>query len=639
MNKVSLKDISSIISSGLTPLRSNPEYWIDGDISWVKTEQLGEKYIYDSNEKITKHALENTSIKLNPINTLSIAMYGEGKTRGSVSILKNETTTNQACCNIVIDSKKADFEFVYYFLKTQYDNLRNLSSGVRKNLNSNDIKNFGIFLPDLSTQKQIAKVLSDLDAKIEVNNKINAELEAMAKLIYDYWFVQFDFPFDFAQGKPDPNGKPYKSSGGKMVYNKELKREIPEGWDCKLLGEMGNFKNGVNYDPSKPGDIPCPIINVRNISASRYFLKNEDLDIIYLKESDVKKYAVHNGSIIIARSGIPGATRLIADYGENTLYCGFAIHYQLEDLDLKSAVFFYLKSIEEIIKSGSGGTILKNVNQATLNNLKIILPESKKVIQSFNKKIEPIFGKINLIQKENQKLSELRDWLLPMLMNGQVTVGEAKEELGMVAESGTAYQMDKESIDTLFETINYDYEVAVIQLLTNRRFGFNYGKKYTHKMFSNIEMLNTLPKFKELAFEEKGWGMFSKAIAKTIDAQKFIYFNQLDHGAKVLKVKPSATKEITDWMVEPANKDFVSQVNHMLDLYEKPLINKDMDRIELLNTVLECMKVLESDNLQSIRAKMAEWRMYENNNQTKAEKFTENETLHMIGFIKQYIQE
>ena len=104
MIKNSLKNISKVINSGLTPLRSNSDYWIDGNIPWVKTEQLGVKYIYDSNEKITKNALENTSIKLNPANTLSIAMYGEGKTRGSVSILKNETTTNQACCNIVIDA-------------------------------------------------------------------------------------------------------------------------------------------------------------------------------------------------------------------------------------------------------------------------------------------------------------------------------------------------------------------------------------------------------------------------------------------------------------------------------------------------------------------------------------------------------
>ncbi|WP_372744151.1 restriction endonuclease subunit S [Lutibacter sp.] len=303
----------------------------------------------------------------------------------------------------------------------------------KDNLNSIPLK-----IHNKLEQKQIAKVLSDLDAKIEINNKINQELEAMAKTIYDYWFVQFDFP--------DANGKPYKSSGGQLVYNEVLKREIPEGWSCNLLGNLGNFKNGVNYDPSNPGEIACPIINVRNISKSSYFLKNEDLDIIYLSKNDVRKYAVHKGSIIIARSGIPGATRLIADFEENTLYCGFAIHYELEDLDQKNPIFFYLKSIEELIKNGSGGTILKNVNQATLNNLKIVLPKTKEIIESFNKNINPIFSKINLIQKENQKLSELRDWLLPMLMNGQVSITNkelpitnVKEQLGMVAEDGEVY--------------------------------------------------------------------------------------------------------------------------------------------------------------------------------------------------------
>lgn len=106
MNKVALKDIAKQISSGLTPLRSNEEFWSSQDVPWVKTEQLGVKHIYDSNEKISKAALEKTSLKLNPINSLSIAMYGEGKTRGSLSVLKKEMATNQACCNIVIDEKK-----------------------------------------------------------------------------------------------------------------------------------------------------------------------------------------------------------------------------------------------------------------------------------------------------------------------------------------------------------------------------------------------------------------------------------------------------------------------------------------------------------------------------------------------------
>ncbi len=115
---------------------------------------MGEKYIYDTSEKITDLALKKTSLKLYPPDTISIAMYGEGKTRGNVSIIKTEMATNQACCNIELDPELADSEYIYYFLKTQYEALRNLSSGIRKNLNSNDIKNFNIRLPEKPKEQQ-----------------------------------------------------------------------------------------------------------------------------------------------------------------------------------------------------------------------------------------------------------------------------------------------------------------------------------------------------------------------------------------------------------------------------------------------------------------------------------------------------
>jgi type I restriction enzyme S subunit len=344
----------------------------------------------------------------------------------------------------VTDFKGNYPKYVYYLLKC-LGNLKTSDKSTVPGINRNDLHEAEVPFIIREFQESVANVLSSIDSKISLNNRINAELEAMAKTIYDYWFVQFDFP--------DKKGKPYKASGGKMVWSEELKREIPEGWEVKKLQELGEFKNGVNYDPSNPGEVACPIINVRNISASSYFLKNEDLDIIYLRESDVRKYAVHNGSIIIARSGIPGATRLIADIAENTLYCGFAIHYELNCLELKIRIFFYLKSIEQEIQNGSGGTILKNVNQATLNSLRITLPKDIKVISSFNDLIQPIFSKLNLIQKENQKLTELRDWLLPMLMNGQIRIKDAEQEssfaigtedkLAMAAEPETNYRKKK----------------------------------------------------------------------------------------------------------------------------------------------------------------------------------------------------
>lgn len=331
-----------------------------------------------------------------------------------------------------------DSKYIYYclFQDIFFDHMMAGSKGTKMPRgDKNQILDFEINIPNLPTQQKIAAVLSALDDKIELNNKINTELEAMAKTLYDYWFVQFEFP--------NSEGKPYKSSGGAMEYNPILKREIPKGWEVKRLEELGNFKNGVNYDPSKPGKISCPIINVRNISNSTYFLKNEDLDVIYLNENDVKKYSVNDNSIIIARSGIPGATRLINDFRENTLYCGFAIHYCIYNANIRNIVFFLLKSLEDNIKNGSGGTIMKNVNQGVLNDLQIALPHES-ILNCFNEKIELIFEKIKNLTKQTQELAQLHDWLLPMLMNGQVkvedTYSSTEQQSNIAAEAATAYQ-------------------------------------------------------------------------------------------------------------------------------------------------------------------------------------------------------
>jgi type I restriction enzyme S subunit len=420
MNKVPLKDISIKISSGITPLRSNPEFWESHDIPWVKTEQLGTKHIWDSNEKISKAALEKTSLKLNPVNSLSVAMYGEGRTRGSVSILKKSVTTNQACCNIAIDDSKADYEYVYYFLKTQYKELRNLSSGVRKNLNSNDIKNFEIRLPnEISTQNKIAKILASLDDKIELNNKINAELEAMAKLIYDYWFVQFDFPSDSLQNK----GKPYKSSGGKMVYNQVLKREIPEGWTNGSLTDLGDIVGGSTPSTKDSNNFAVngiPWITPKDLSknvGNKYITRGEQgVSEQGIKSASLKVYPKNTvlmssrapiGYIAIARGGVTtnqGFKSFIPNKGYSSKF-----------------IFYTVKSAMKAIVQYSSGSTFKEVSGTTLKTVKVCLPKID-ISDKYSNKVDSIFERQNLLEQENQRLVELRDWLLPMLMNGQVTV-------------------------------------------------------------------------------------------------------------------------------------------------------------------------------------------------------------------------
>jgi type I restriction enzyme S subunit len=432
-NTVKLKSISKTIGSGITPLRSNPRFWENGIVYWLKTEQLGEHQIYETTEKISQFAINETSIKIFPKNTLSIAMYGEGRTRGNVSILKTEMTTNQACCNIVIDDKKADYEYVYYFLKTQYQNLRSLSSGVRKNLNSNDIKEFEIRLPkDLQTQEKIAKVLSDLDAKIEINNRINSELDAMAKMLYDYWFVQFDFP--------DANGKPYKTSGGKMVWNAELKREIPEGWGVLDLEKVeSNIVTGKTPLTSNPdfynGNIP--FITIGDVRGNMHIVSTVQKLTLEGANQQINKF-IPKGAICATCIASPGLVGFATEDSQTNQQLNSVVCKNFEN---RYYLYFYLTDYFKYSSAKTGNTFA-NMNKGDFSAIKVIKPK-KEILFNFSNVLKSSIDKILNKSLENQELDSLRDWLLPMLMNGQVSVGDVVEELRMVAEERAEYKKEK----------------------------------------------------------------------------------------------------------------------------------------------------------------------------------------------------
>ena len=406
-----LIDISKNISSGITPLRSNDEFWTDGTIPWLKTEQLGEKYIFDTNEYITEKALQEANVKIFPENTLSIAMYGEGKTRGNVSILKRPMATNQACCNIELDEEKVSSEYVYYFLKTQYENLGGLSSGIRKNLNTNDIKNFVVRLPEnLKTQQSIAAVLSALDKKISLNKQINVRLEEMAKTLYDYWFVQFDFL--------DANGKSYKSSGGEMVFDETLKREIPKGWEVKSLWKIAKYFNGLalqKYRPENELDDFLPVIKIREMN------EGVSSNTERAKTNIPKEAIIDDGDILFSWS----ATLEIKIWSQGKGALNQHI-FKVTSSEYPKYFFYfellnYLKHFKMIADLRK--TTMGHITQDHLKQAYICIP-SQPLLEKLEKIVTPIFQKILITQKQNHQLTQLRDFLLPMLMNGQVSVAE-----------------------------------------------------------------------------------------------------------------------------------------------------------------------------------------------------------------------
>tara|TARA_R110000868_G_C10972616_1_gene770557 strand:- start:24471 stop:25760 length:1290 start_codon:yes stop_codon:yes gene_type:complete len=275
------------------------------------------------------------------------------------------------------------------------------------------------------TQQKIAKVLSDLDSKIELNNKINAELEAMAKTLYDYWFVQFDFP--------DEKGKPYKSSGGKMVWNKELKREISEGWEVGTLLDISTFTNGLACQKFRPNDNEDSfrVIKIREMGSG--FTENSE----FVSTNIPEKVIVYNGDILFSWS----ATLDVKIWTGGTGGLNQHIFKVTSKKYPKSYYYFELlnylqhfKMMAELRKTTMG-----HITQDHLKESRITIPPMD-LINKLDGIIKPILEKKVKLEEENQELASFRDWLLPMLMNGQVKVGEVEKELGMVAESGVEYK-------------------------------------------------------------------------------------------------------------------------------------------------------------------------------------------------------
>lgn len=304
-------------------------------------------------------------------------------------------------------------DYLYYFLRQEhlFDYINALSprTGGQTGVDVVMLKKFPILLPELSSQKQIAKILSDLDAKIEINNKINQELEAMAKAIYDYWFVQFDFS--------NANGKPYKSSGGKMVYNEELKREIPEGWKVNELSEISELKAG--------GDKPKTFTKEKTLENSIPIYSNGITNEGLYGFTNIAK--INKESITVSARGTIG-------------YCVLRKNPFVPIIRLISVtpfnsneVIYLFESIKNLVFENSG-SVQQQLTVPQISKLKVVYPP-KYLLEKYNSLTTFNIDKIEINKEENQKLAELRDWLLPMLMNGQVTVGEAEEQINMAVEA------------------------------------------------------------------------------------------------------------------------------------------------------------------------------------------------------------
>lgn len=318
-----------------------------------------------------------------------------------------------------LNRKKVSPEYVLYaYLSPAFQQAikaNTITGATVSRIALNELPNFPIRIPSLDEQIHVAKLLSGIDKKIELNNRINAELEAMAKTLYDYWFVQFDFP--------DPNGKPYKTAGGKMVYNETLKREIPEGWSDGALDDLGQIVGGSTPSTQNPENFTStgtPWITPYDLSSNRgnKFISRgaQDVSVKGIKLASLKKYPA--GTVLLSSRAPIGYMAIARN--EVTTNQGFKSFIVNKGYSTEFVYYTVNGSLKTITQYASGSTF-KEISTATLKTVKVVLPKSK-VIEAYTTLVQPMFFKQDLVEKENEQLTQLRDWLLPMLMNGQVTV-------------------------------------------------------------------------------------------------------------------------------------------------------------------------------------------------------------------------
>lgn len=389
--EITLEDVFRT-SSGATPLSTEVSYYANGTIPWINSGELDKPYIYNTMNFISQKGFENSSTEIYPIDTVLVAMYGA--TAGKASILKMEACTNQAVCAI-LPNKEYSSVFLKYSIDTLYDHLVGLSSGsARDNLSQTELKKLKLIMPvTKNEQENLVSILSLIDRKIELNRQINQNLEAMAKQLYDYWFVQFDFP--------DENGRPYKSSGGEMLWNEKLKRFIPRGWESSTLGNECQM-----YQPKTLG-----------LSELDEFAKYK----VYGANGIIGKYHAYNhenSEIAMAcRGNSCGTVNRTAPFSWIT---GNAMVIKMIDDSIHNE---YIKqalryaNVEGAI-SGSGQPQLTREN---LNSIKLCKPTRELIIR-FSEQVSNIVEMYLQNESNIEELTKQRDELLPLLMNGQVSV-------------------------------------------------------------------------------------------------------------------------------------------------------------------------------------------------------------------------
>ena len=353
----------------------------ENQIDTLQIFQKGEKLPSRAKRKVEKGTIIYSTVRPNQ------------KHFGYFDTYSNDLVVSTGFATLDVIDSRVNSKYLYYLLIqnsviSQLQSIGENSTSSYPSIRPEDIGNLSFMFPDIDIQNKIADILTSIDKKIQINNQINQELEAMAKTLYDYWFVQFDFP--------DQNGKPYKSSGGKMVYNPELKREIPEGWGVEKLSHFLTIKNGKDHKHLQDGKFA--------VYGSGGIMRT------------VTDYLYSGESILFPRKGTLNNVMYVNEkfWTVDTMF-----YSEVNKNNSALYVFYSVKDID--FNKLNTGTGVPSMTSSVLYDLNIIVPEEN-ILEKFNTIVKRNYETIKLNNNQNQKLIQLRDWLLPMLMNGQVKV-------------------------------------------------------------------------------------------------------------------------------------------------------------------------------------------------------------------------
>lgn len=320
------------------------------------------------------------------------------------------------------DTDKVVPEYLLYaYLSPEFQNtiVKNTITGATVDrIALNEMGDFPIRIPPIEEQKAVASLLSNLDEKIALNNQINATLEQMAKTLYDYWFVQFDFP--------DDNGKPYKSSGGEMVYNETLKRDIPKGWEVETLDKHISIKRGISYKSHEIQETGTPFLNLNSFYLNGSF-KVEGTK--FFNGTTKSENLLKTGDLVVAvtdvtrNADIIGKSFIVPNIYEESflMSCDVAMIKSEKLPNSYLEKLFNSYNYHEYIKHYASGTLVLHLDTKGIGWFETFIPSSN-VLKKYDDLVQQIIARKIESIKQNAELTKLRDWLLPMLMNGQITV-------------------------------------------------------------------------------------------------------------------------------------------------------------------------------------------------------------------------